>query len=39
MAFNIASPANLTNLFGHWLNGVAKKVHIRVDVCALLWAI
>jgi hypothetical protein len=39
MDFNIASPANLTNLFGHWLNGVAKKVHIRVDVRALLWAI
>jgi hypothetical protein len=28
-------------LFGNWLNGVAKKDkdHIRVGVCALLWAV
>ena len=41
MTFNIPSPLNITNLFGNWLNGVAKKdkAHIRVGVCALLWAI
>jgi hypothetical protein len=41
MAFNIPPPSNITNMFGNWLNGVAKKdkVHIRVGVCALLWAI
>jgi hypothetical protein len=41
MTFNIPLPSNITNLFGNWLNGVAKKDkdHIRVGVCALLWAI
>ena len=41
MTFNMPAPANVTNLFGNWLNGVAKKDkgHIRVGVCALLWAI
>jgi hypothetical protein len=41
MAFNISPPKNITNLFGNWLNGVPKndKAHIRVGVCALLWAI
>jgi hypothetical protein len=41
MTFNIPPPSNITNLFGNWLNGVAKKdkEHIRVGVCALLWAI
>jgi hypothetical protein len=41
MTFNIRPPVNITNLFGNWLNGVAKKDkgHIRVGVRALLWAI
>jgi hypothetical protein len=41
MTFNITAPMNITNLFGNWLNGVDKKskTHIRVGVCALLWAI
>ena len=41
MAFNIYPPKNITNLFGNWLRGVAKKLkaQIRVGVCALLWAI
>jgi hypothetical protein len=33
MAFNIASPANLTNLFGHWC--VAKKRSTLEWMCAL----
>jgi hypothetical protein len=39
--FNIPPPANVTNMFGNWLNGVDKKtkVRIRVGVCALVWAI
>jgi hypothetical protein len=41
MTFNIHAPSNVTNLFGNWLNGVSikDKGHIRVGVCALLWAI
>jgi hypothetical protein len=41
MTFNITAPTNVTNLFGNWLNEVSRKVkgHIRVGVCALLWAI
>jgi hypothetical protein len=41
MAFNITPPTNITNMFGNWLSGVAKvnKAHIRVGVCALLWAV
>jgi hypothetical protein len=40
MTFNISPPKNITNLFGNWLVGVNKKekAHIRVGVCALLWA-
>ena len=39
--FNITPPANITNLFGNWLNGVDKgtKANIRIGVCAFLWAI
>jgi cellulose synthase/poly-beta-1,6-N-acetylglucosamine synthase-like glycosyltransferase len=41
MTFNIPPPSNITNLFGNWLNGVAKKDkgRIRVGVCALIWAV
>jgi hypothetical protein len=40
MNFYIPPPLNITNLFGNWLNWVVKKNkdHIRVGVCALLWA-
>jgi hypothetical protein len=35
------SPPNITNLFGNWLNGIAKKdlVNIRVGVCSIVWDI
>ena len=41
LAFNITPPKNTANLFGNWLNGVNKrdKAHIRVGVCALIWAL
>jgi hypothetical protein len=41
MTFSLAPPKNITNLFGNWLSGIAKKdlVQIRVGVCAVLWAI
>jgi hypothetical protein len=41
MTFNLPPPSSVSNLFGNWLNGVPKKDkgHIRVSVCALLWAI
>jgi hypothetical protein len=41
MTFGISPPKNIKNLFGKWLDGVAKtdKAHIRVGVCALVWAI
>ena len=40
MTFGISPPKNTRNLFGNWLNGVDKRVkgHIRVGICALLWA-
>jgi hypothetical protein len=39
--FNIPPPANVTNMFGNWLNGVDKrsKEQIRTGICALMWAI
>ena len=39
--FNIVTPANSTNMFGNWLDGVEKdlKAQIRVGACALLWSI
>jgi hypothetical protein len=41
MTFSLAPQKNITNLFGNWLSGIAKKdlVQIRVGVCAVLWAI
>jgi hypothetical protein len=41
MTFNIPPLSNITNLFGNWLNEVAKKdkIRIRVGVCALIWAV
>jgi hypothetical protein len=39
--YNIPPPANITNMFGNWLNGVEKKdkVRIRIGVSALCWSI
>jgi hypothetical protein len=39
--FNIPPPANVTHMFGNWLNGVEKKskAQIRTGICALMWAI
>jgi hypothetical protein len=41
MSFGLYTPKNTTKLFGNWLKGIPKKdlVHIRVGVCAILWAI
>jgi hypothetical protein len=41
LAFSISPPSNITNLFGNWLSGIAKKdlIQIRVGVCAIVWAI
>ena len=39
--YSIPPPANVTNMFGNWLNGIDKKTKalIRVGVCAIVWAI
>jgi hypothetical protein len=39
--FNMRPRANVTNMFGNWLNRVdkASKEHIRTGICALMWAI
>jgi hypothetical protein len=39
MTFSLTPPKNITNLFGNWLQGVAKNEmkQIRVGVCAILW--
>ena len=41
MTFSLSPPANVTNLFGNWLSGIAKKdlIQIRVGVYAIVWAI
>ena len=41
IAFNISPPTSINMLFGTWLVGVNLDVarHIRVGVCALLWAV
>jgi hypothetical protein len=41
LTYNIPPPANVTNMFGKWLNGVRKedKHKIRVGVSALCWSI
>jgi hypothetical protein len=40
-AFDLPPPANVTNMFGNWLNGVDKKskARIRIGVSALCWSI
>ena len=41
IAFNITHPNSVSTLFGTWLVGIESETagHIRVGVCALLWAI
>ena len=41
IAFNITPPNNINTLFGTWLDGIDSETarHIRVGVCALLWAV
>ena len=41
IAFNITPPNSVGTLFGTWLDGIESDTarHIRVGVCALLWAI
>jgi hypothetical protein len=41
VAFNVSPPNSINTLFGTWLNGVEPITagHIRIGVCALLWAI
>ena len=41
IAFNITPPTSVNTLFGAWLAGIESETarHIRVGVCALLWAI
>ena len=41
IAFNITPPNSVSTLFGMWLNGIESEIarHIRVGVCALLWAV
>ena len=41
IAFNITPPNSVSTLFGTWLFGIESETarHIRVGVCALLWAI
>ena len=41
IAFNITPPTSINMLFGTWLDGVDSDIarHIRVGVCALLWAV
>jgi fructose-specific phosphotransferase system IIC component len=39
--FNIPPLANVTNMFGNWLNGVDKKNknNVRIGICSLMLAI
>jgi hypothetical protein len=41
IAFNITPPNTINTLFGTWLDGIDSETarHIRVGVCALLWAV
>ena len=41
IAFNITPPNSVSTLFGTWFVGIesATARHIRVGICALLWAI
>jgi hypothetical protein len=38
--YNISPPANVTNVFRNWLNGIEKtEAQIRLGVCAFSWPI
>ena len=41
VAFNVSPPDSINMLYGTWLNGTESSTagHIRMGVCALLWAI
>jgi hypothetical protein len=41
LTYNIPPPANVTNMFGKWLNGVCKddKHKIRVGISAICWSV
>ena len=41
IAFNVHPSISVHMLFGTWLNGVDTHIakHIRIGICALLWAI
>jgi hypothetical protein len=41
LTFNLPPPANITNMFGNWLNGVKKldKARIRIGISAICWPI
>ena len=37
--YNITPPANITNMFGNWMNGIDRKTkaQIRIGVSAQIW--
>ena len=39
--FSIAPPSSVTNMFGHWLDGIDRKTKARIQIgtCAFVWAI
>jgi hypothetical protein len=41
LTYNLPPPANITNMFGKWLNGVGKtdKAKIRIGISAVCWSI
>lgn len=41
IAFNVNPPMSINTLFGTWRNRVDANIakHIRIGICALLWAI
>jgi hypothetical protein len=41
LTYNLPPPANVTNMFGNWLNGVNKKdkERIRIGISAVCWSI
>jgi hypothetical protein len=41
LTYNLPPPANVTNMFGNWLNGVNKqdKARIRIGISAVCWSI
>jgi hypothetical protein len=41
LTYNLPPLANVTNMFGNWLNGVNKqdKARIRIGISAVCWSI